>query len=201
VSKDFFNARAATWDEKVAEKDVSRLEAMLARMEITPGDVVLDVGTGTGVFVPFLLQKIGDKGRLVCLDYAEDMLDIARRKNFSGNVEFICADIENSGLPDGIFDAIVCYSVFPHFEDKPRALSEICRVLQPGGRIFIAHTSCRQVINDIHRSLPEVCGHVFPENEEMQRLLSEAGFTDIYISESQEHYFVSARKPERVISS
>jgi hypothetical protein len=51
------------------------------------------------------------------------------------------------------------------------------------------------VINDIHRGLPEVCGHVFPENEEMQRLLSEAGFTDITISESQEHYFASARKP------
>lgn len=194
MSKDFFNARAATWDEKVAEKDVSRLETILARMKITPGDAVLDVGTGTGVFVPFLLKKIGNKGRLVCLDFAEGMLDVARRKNFNGNVEFICANIENSGLPDRSFDAVVCYSVFPHFENKPRALSEIYRVLQPGGRIFIAHTSSRQVINDIHRGLPEVCGHVFPENEEMQRLLSEAGFRDITISESQEHYFVSARK-------
>jgi ubiquinone/menaquinone biosynthesis C-methylase UbiE len=195
VSKDFFNARAATWDEKVAEKDVSRLETILTRMKITPGDAVLDVGTGTGVFVPFLLKKIGNKGRLVCLDFAEGMLDVARRKNFNGNVEFICANIENSGLPDSSFDAVVCYSVFPHFEDKARALREICRVLQPGGRIFIAHTSSRQEINDIHRGLPEVCGHVFPENEEMQRLLSEAGFTDITISESQEHYFASARKP------
>jgi len=196
VSKDFFNARAATWDENVAEKDVSRLEAMLARIEISPGVTVLDVGTGTGVFVPFLLKKIGSKGRLVCLDFAEGMLNIAREKKLSGNISFLCTDIVNSGLPDEAFNAVVCYSVFPHFDDKPKTLSEICRVLQPGGRIFIAHTSSRQAINDIHRSLPEVCGHVFPENDDMQRLLSEAGFEDIHISEGQEHYFVSARKSE-----
>ena len=195
MSEEFFNTRAATWDEKVAERDVSKLEAMLARIEISPGDTVLDVGTGTGVFVPFLLKKIGSKGRLVCLDFAEGMLDIAREKKFNGNINFLCADIKNSGLPDEAFNAVVCYSVFPHFDDKPKALSEICRVLQPGGRLFIAHTSSRQTINDIHRSLPEVCGHVFPENEEMQRLLSEAGFDDIRISEGQEHHFLSARKP------
>jgi ubiquinone/menaquinone biosynthesis C-methylase UbiE len=195
MSQEFFNARATTWDEKVAEKDLSKLETMLARIDIKSGDTVLDVGTGTGVFVPFLLRKIGQAGRLVCLDYAEAMLDIAREKDFKGNVSFLCADIENSGLPDEAFNAVVCYSVFPHFEDKPKALSEICRVLQPGGRLFIAHTSSRQAINDIHRSLPEVCGHVFPENEEMKRLLDEAGFVDIHISESHEHYFVSARKP------
>ena len=195
MSKEFFNARATTWDEKVAERDVSRLEAMLARIEISPGDTVLDVGTGTGVFVPFLLKKIGSKGRLVCLDFAEGMLDIAREKKFNGNINFLCADIKNSGLPDEAFNAVVCYSVFPHFDDKPKALSEICRVLQPGGRIFIAHTSSRQTINDIHRNLPEVCGHVFPENEEIECLLSEAGFEDIRISEGQEHYFASARKP------
>ena len=132
MSKDFFNTRAATWDEKVAEKDVSRLEAMLARIEISPGDTVLDVGTGTGVFVPFLLKKIGSKGRLVCLDYAEEMLGIAQAKQFKGNISFLYADIENSGLPDVAFDAVVCYSVFPHFDDKPKALSEIYRVLQSG---------------------------------------------------------------------
>jgi len=196
VSKDFFNARATTWDEKVAERDVSRLETMLACIEISPGDTVLDVGTGTGVFVPFLLKKIGSEGRLVCLDFAEGMLDIAREKKFSGNIEYLCADIENSGLSDEAFNVVVCYSVFPHFDDKPRALREINRVLKPNGCLFIGHTSSRRAINDIHSSLPEVCTHVFPDNDDMHRLLSEAGFVDIHISEGQEHYFVSARKPE-----
>ena len=78
MSRDFFNVRAATWDENIAEKDTSRLEVILARIDIEPGSVVLDVGTGTGVFVPYLLRRIGDHGQLVCLDFAEKMLAIAR---------------------------------------------------------------------------------------------------------------------------
>jgi ubiquinone/menaquinone biosynthesis C-methylase UbiE len=194
LSRDFFNSRAATWDEKVAEKDVSRLKAMIARLNIEPGATVLDVGTGTGVFVPYLLKKIGREGKLVCLDYSENMLKIARTKGFTGNVQFLCADIENSRLPDQSFDAVVCYSVYPHFQDKPKALKEIYRLLKKGGRLFICHTSSRQAINDVHRNTPEVCDHIFPENSETQYMLAEAGFEDINIYDGAEDYLVSVRK-------
>ena len=195
MSREFFNTRAATWDEKVTEKDPSKLEAILARMDIEPGSAVLDVGTGTGVFVPYLLRKIGEQGQLVCLDFAENMLAITRAKRFSEDIRYICADITESGLPDNVFDAVVCYSVFPHFEDKPKILDEIYRVLKPDGRLFIAHTSSRQAINDIHRSLPEVSDHVFPENEELEMMLTSAGFIDISISDGRDSYFVRAVKP------
>jgi ubiquinone/menaquinone biosynthesis C-methylase UbiE len=194
MSKDFFNSRAATWDEKVAEKDVSRLKAMLSRLDIETGAAVLDVGTGTGVLVPFLLKKIGREGKLVCLDFSEQMLKMARAKGFTGNIQFLCADIENSRLADNSFDAVVCYSVFPHFRDKPKALREIHRLLKKDGRLYICHTSSRQAINEIHRSTPEVCDHIFPENDDTRRMLSEAGFGNIDISDGAEDYVVSARK-------
>jgi ubiquinone/menaquinone biosynthesis C-methylase UbiE len=194
MSRDFFNARAATWDEKATEKDISRLEAMAARLDIRPGATVLDVGTGTGVFVPYILHKIGHAGNLVCLDYAGEMLKIARAKGFEGNIGYVCAAVEDSRLPDNSFDAVVCYSVFPHLQDKPKALREINRLLKPGGRLFICHTSSRRAINEIHRSLPEVCDHLFPENEETRSLLSGAGFEDIRISDGRDDYLVSARK-------
>ena len=195
MSKDFFNTRAATWDEKVAEKDGAKLEKLLSHLEIESGAKVLDVGNGTGVFVPYLLRKIGEQGKLVCLDFAEEMLNIARTKRFRGNISYLCADIADSGLSDDDFDVVLCYSVFPHFEDKPKVLSEIHRVLQSGGRIFIAHTSGRQTINKIHQRMPEVCDHVIPENEELQSMLTMAGFKDISISDNEDSYIVSARKP------
>lgn len=194
MSKDFFNSRAATWDEKVAEKDVSKLEAMLARLDIKAGDTILDVGTGTGVFVPYLLKKIGCKGRIVCLDFAEEMLKIAKAKGFNGNISYLCADIENSQLPDRSFDAVACYSIFPHFRDKLKIFREINRLLKIGGKLFIFHTDSRQAINEIHRSLPEICDHVFPENEDTYRMLSETGFEDIKISDDKDAYLVCARK-------
>ena len=194
MSKDFFNSKASTWDEKAAEKDESRLKAMAARLDIKSGATVLDVGTGTGVFVPFLLKKIGREGNLVCLDFAEEMLKIAKAKGFKGNIRYLCADIEDSRLADNSFNAVVCYSVFPHFQDKPKVLREIHRLLRKKGRLFICHTSSRLSINEIHRSLPEICDHLFPENESTRRMLSEAGFDDIGIYDGKDDYLVSARK-------
>jgi len=60
--------------------------------------------------------------------------------------------------------------------------------------LFICHTSSRRSINEIHRSLPEICGHLFPENENTRRMLSEAGFEDIGIYDGKDDYLVSARK-------
>jgi ubiquinone/menaquinone biosynthesis C-methylase UbiE len=194
MSKDYFNSKAAIWDEQVAEKDKSRLQAMIARLDIKAGANVLDVGTGTGVFVPFLLEKTGRKGKLVCLDYAEEMLKVAQARGFQGNITYLCADVMANGLADASFDDVVCYSVFPHFQDKPGALREIHRLLKKGGRVFICHTSSRCEINEIHRTLPEVCNHLIPENEEMRKMLSGAGFKDIVIDDGKADYLVRAVK-------
>ncbi len=192
----FFNSRAAIWDETVAEKDAGKLEAMVARMDIKPGSTILDVGTGTGVLVPFILREIGEKGRLVCLDYAEEMLNHAKVKGFKGDIRYICADIEDSRLADESFDSVICYSSFPHFEHKSRALGEIHRLLKGGGRLFICHTSSRQTINEIHCQLPEVHNHLIPEEDGMRQLLSTAGFREISICDVKDSYFAVAVKTD-----
>jgi ubiquinone/menaquinone biosynthesis C-methylase UbiE len=194
MSKEFFNSRAAVWDEQVAEKDQNRLRAMAGRLDIKAGDTILDVGTGTGVFVPYLLEKIGPGGKLVCLDFAGEMLKVCQAKGFQGNITYINADIMDNRLSGEYFDAVVCYSVFPHFEDKAGALKEIFRLLKKGGRLFICHTSSRLQINKTHRSLPEVRAHLIPENDDMRILLSGAGFKDIRVEDGKEDYLAKAVK-------
>ncbi|MEA2085894.1 MAG: class I SAM-dependent methyltransferase [Chloroflexota bacterium] len=191
----YFNQRAAIWDETAAEKDTTKLEQVAEHLNIEPGSTVLDVGTGTGVFVPFILSRIGKNGRLVCLDFAEEMLKRAQAKGFKGNIDYVCADIANSWLDAETFDAVVCYSSFPHFQDKPRALSEIYRVLKKGGRLFICHTSSRATINGVHRQIPEVQNDLIPPEDEVHQMLSEAGVTDINICDNSDSYLASARKP------
>jgi len=190
----YFNQKAASWDETSSERDTTKLERMAKRLDIKPGSIVLDVGTGTGVFIPFLLREIGEGGRIIVLDFAEKMLRRARAKGLNGNIDYLCADVTSIPLGNEIFDIIVCYSSFPHFQDKSRALAEMKRVIKGGGRLLICHTSSRASINAIHRQIPAVENDIIPDEGEMQIILLRAGFIEIKINDS-ESYLASARKP------
>jgi len=190
----YFNQRATIWDETVAEKDTTKLKLMAERLNIKSGSMVLDIGTGTGVFIPYLLGKIGNNRRLVALDFAEEMLKEAMAKGFNRNIDYVCADVTNIPLVDEIFDTIVCYSSFPHFQDKPKVLIEINRVIKNGGKLVICHTSSRTMINHIHRNIPDVENDTIPDGSKMQIMLSMAGFTDIKIDDNNDSYFCSAVK-------
>ncbi len=190
----YFNHKAVIWDEAIAEKDMTKLERMAERLNIEPGSAILDVGTGTGVFIPFLLSNIGRNGHIVTLDFAEEMLRKALAKGFNGNIGYLCADVANIPLGDEVFDTIVCYSSFPHFQDKPGALAEMNRVLKSGGRLLICHTSDRDGINEIHRGIPAVQNDIIPDKSEMQEIISMAGFIDIKIEDDSESYLVTAMK-------
>ena len=193
----YFNERAAIWDETVAEKDAAKLERMAKRLNIKPGSTVLDVGTGTGVFLPFLLSEVGEDGGIVASDFAEEMLKKARAKGFDGNIDYLQADVTDIPLRDEIFDSVVCYSSFPHFRDKSRALAEINRVMKRGGRLLVCHTSSRATINEIHRQTPTVKNDTLPDGDEMQSLLSAAGFTEIKVEDNHDSYLASAEKPDK----
>jgi len=195
VIRTYFNQKADTWDEAVAEKDTAKLQRMANRLNLRPGSSLLDVGTGTGVFLPYLLNKIGKSGRVIAVDVADEMLLRARAKGFDGNIDYLCANIMDIPLASDIFDAVICYSSFPHFQDKPKALAEIYQVIKKGGRLFICHTSSRTAINEIHRQITVVQNDTIPDAGEMKSLLSAAGFTEIIVEDGTDSYLASARKP------
>ena len=192
--REYFNQKAPVWDEAIAEKDTAKLEQMAGRLDIEPGATLLDVGTGTGVFLPFLLSRIGVNGWIVALDFAEEMLKKARAKNYNGNIDYICTDVTDIPLAGEMFDVVVCYSSFPHFQDKLKALTELHRVMRGGGRLLICHTSGRKQINEIHRQIPTVQNDVIHGETEMQLMLTEAGFADIEIEDDSTSYLCKAKK-------
>ena len=195
MSRAYFNQKAAIWDETIAEGDPAKLGRMARCLNIKPGATILDIGTGTGVFLPFLLSEIGENGQIVALDFAEEMLRKARAKGFNRNVAYLQADVTSIPLGEAIFDSVVCYSSFPHFRDKPGALAEIKRVTKSGGELSICHTSSRARVNQIHCQIPAVASDIIPDQGEMEAMLSRAGFTDIRVDDSGESYLAQARKP------
>lgn len=194
--REYFNSRADLWDEQIAEKDMSKLERMAERLELKLESAILDVGTGTGVFLPYLLKNIGEDGRIVALDLAEKMLAKARVKYPDENIEFLHADIMDIPISEEVFDSVVCYSSFPHFRDKHGALSEIRRVMKPGGRVYICHTSSRDHINGIHSTLPGMKNDLLPTPDEMRVLLLDSGFNVVLVEEGSDSYLAVGEKTE-----
>ncbi len=191
----FFNQRAAAWDERAAEKDRARLEAMVERLGLKPGSAVLDVGTGTGVLLPFILERVGPGARIIALDFAIEMLKVARSKGIVGAIDCVCADVGHLPIADQVVDGVVCYSSLPHFPDKPRALTECFRILKSGGTIAICHTAGRVAVNAIHLKIPEVRDDLVPDGPEMERMLARAGFENIDIADRPDSYLARAVKP------
>lgn len=93
---------------------------------------ILDAGCGTGA----ILKRLGDPAANVGIDYSPEAIAFCRRRGLTNVVE---GDICNLPFPDESFDAVICSSVLYHawIVDLDRALSEMRRVLRPGGALFI----------------------------------------------------------------
>ena len=196
MSREFFDQRAQTWDENVAEKDESKLRGAVERMHLTKGAAVLDIGTGTGILLPYVMNVLGPRGSILALDFSRKMLEQARRKYGPEQVSFLLADVESIPIFAGSFDAVICYSSFPHFHDKPKALSEMRRALRTGGRLFICHTSSRTQINRRHRKMPPVMNDLIPPEKKMRRTMERVGFCEISIEDRDDSYLACATRSE-----
>ncbi|MBT9167862.1 MAG: Demethylmenaquinone methyltransferase [Syntrophomonadaceae bacterium] len=113
----------------------------LSYITLHHGDIVIDLGCGSGLDVILASQQVGPEGMVVGIDFAPEMLALAQRYvNMLriNNVKFILADIENLPLQDGFADIVSSNSVIYMVPDKKQALAEAYRILKPGGTFVVA---------------------------------------------------------------
>lgn len=145
-------------------------------------ETILDIATGTGDLV-ILMSKTAAK-RIVGLDISPGMLEVGKKKidkeKLTDRIEMVLGDSENIQFPDNYFDAITVSFGIRNFENLEKGLSEIYRVLKPGGIFVILETSVpvkfpfKQGYTFYTRFMLPIIGKIFSKDNKAYGYLSES---------------------------
>lgn len=162
----------------------------VALATLSPGEVVLDLGSGGGIDVLLSARRVAPGGRAYGVDMTDEMLELARENQRNagvGNAEFLKGEIEAVPLPDGHVDVVISNCVVNLSTDKRRVIAEAYRVLKSGGRfavsdvVFIGNKSRLpdEVLHTVGLWTGCVAGAL--GKREYEALLAEAGFEDVSV--------------------
>ncbi|MDQ6693105.1 MAG: class I SAM-dependent methyltransferase [Chloroflexota bacterium] len=164
---------------------------------------VVDVATGTGNLAIAMAGRVGDTGKVTGIDLADGMLEYAERKARARKmkqVEFKKMDARQLSYDSNSLDVVTCGLAIFYFPDIPGTLSEMCRVLKPGGVVGISTADpetafsplsesymarLRQVSEELAIHPPEYSetSALTRTKEGLEKLLKDAGFVDVQVRE------------------
>jgi ubiquinone/menaquinone biosynthesis C-methylase UbiE len=179
----YFNNLGHRWDQVVgnnAERQ-NEIRNIFKMIRLRPGDRVLDVGCGNGVLFRAIEESVGVNGSITALDAAPAMLEKAKELHAEySNIKYVAGTIEDMDIAHVPYDAVLCFAVFPHIEDKVRALNILRGSIKPDGRLYLFHLSDTKSLNRFHKNLDSpVKGDVLPEKDELVDMLQRSGFSVI----------------------
>ncbi len=171
-----------------------------ALAKLSPGEIVLDLGSGGGIDVLLSAKRVGPAGKAYGLDMTDEMLSLARenqRKAGIENAEFLKGEIENVPLPDNTVDVVISNCVINLSADKDAVLREAYRVLKRGGRFAVSDIVVRgEMPAEIRRSIElwASCVAGALEESEYRAKLAAAGFEAIEIEPTRIYQAEDARE-------
>jgi len=140
IPADFMSFQGAEWLERRERVLEEQPEAVLDVMELAPGDVVADVGCGSGYYARRMAGRVGPGGLVYCVDIQQEMLDImqiiADRDRIIGIVPLL-SDDDDPKLPAGEIDWILLADVYHEMSEFESMLAGMRGSLAPGGRVAL----------------------------------------------------------------
>ena len=171
-----------------------------ALAKLSPGETVLDLGSGGGIDVLLSARRVGPSGKAYGLDMTDEMLALARENRRQAgveNVELLKGEIENIPLHDSAVDVVISNCVINLSADKDRVLREAFRVLKPGGRFAISDVVTRgEIPPEIRQSVLLWVGCIAGalREDEYRQKLQAAGFEQVEIEPTRIYHVEDARE-------
>ena len=136
MSQAAFDERVAAYAQSASHREGPTLDLTREFAQARPGDLVLDVSTGTGFTAHALAVT---PTRVVAADIALNMLRHTRA-TAPNDVRVVQTDTQTLAFADRTFDVVTCRHAFHHYRDGCAAMAEMARVVRPGGRVVITDT-------------------------------------------------------------
>ncbi|RKD33789.1 class I SAM-dependent methyltransferase [Thermohalobacter berrensis] len=191
--KEYFNSIAEKWDDMV-EHNKQKLNILFKHINIEKGESVLDVGTGTGVLIPYIHNFVGNNGEIYAIDLSEKMIEIAKKKYDFKNVKYFQGDVNKLNMEND-FNSILCYSVFPHFPKKEDTINNLAKGLKRNGKLVIFHSQSREKINSIHKNIGgTVANDLLPPVDEIANMMMRAGLDVEKQIDNSDMFFIKGIK-------
>lgn len=170
---------------------------LVARIDKAKVQHALEIACGTGRVTKYLRNALPPEATLIATDLNLGMLEVAKQKVALENIQYEVADAQELPFTDNSFDVVVCQFGFMFVPDKPKAFSEVYRVLRPGGMLLF-NTWDAIEHNPLSKTVTDVVSAYFPgtgaanfykipfsmhDREAIMQLLQEAGFSTINIEQ------------------
>ena len=137
---DFMSFQGAPWLERDERVEEEQPDAVLDAMALQAGDVVADIGCGSGYYARRMARRVGDTGRVYCVDIQPEMLEImaehAAGEGITGIVP-VLSEPDDPKLPEGEVDWLILADVYHEMSDFEAMLAGMRRSLAPGGQVAL----------------------------------------------------------------
>lgn len=195
--KQFFDKLAESWDTSTGFKKTQKIIKCeifpLLKKFIKKSDIVLDLGCGTGILLPYLKNLVGKDGKVYALDFSDKMLKKAQEK-FGDEFVYVKANAHSMPFKKKMFNCVVCFNTFPHFVNKLKVLKEVSCILKPRGYFIIAHSGNKKEMNNYHRKVKgPVRNDFLPEEEKIFSWFKKTKFSVEEFIEKDKIYFLIAK--------
>jgi trans-aconitate methyltransferase len=186
----FFDEIAESWDSLIEERDHRAIETILQRIDIRAGDSIVDVGSGTGIMIPYYRRYGVDK--IKAIDSSPGMVSVLKGKFPDLDVECRSFNTPHAFLI-GV-DKIVIFNAFPHLEDLEAVFEHSHSQLKEGGLLVIAHSMNREQLNAFHREKVGVHKDMLPKDDFFRQQFLKKGFDNIIVEDGEDYFLAFARK-------
>lgn len=190
-TREFFTSRAAGWEDRHPDDDVL-FKWAVNHLGLSPGDVAVDAGCGSGRALAPLRAAVGSQGAVLGVDATPAMLHEAARLGRQAVSVCVLGDVERLPVRDGCAAGILAAGLLPHLPNPVDTLQEMARAAQPGARLGVFHPIGRRALAARHQ---ERGAHAHDMNIDPHRigpLLAEGGWTLELLDDADDHYLALA---------